>query len=506
MPIGISGCTAGFCATQSGFMQTNFDPVSLVSYTSNSAAASTALTYQSLYLYEGPYMVGLSSVYVLSTEVSVANSLYIAFILNFTDSVSFPSHLIEMTFWDIDFSAFSGYNAGDELPCQLGSMFTQIVGRAAPRCILNYLDSVNNIMKIKIESFGPVTSGIHTVSFDNYVLPSLAGWAEKTRKFDLAISFYYPGNNTRYENSFKEILVMDGTNTTSPTAPTITFNNPATTIYGIPTTATVGMTWPFDTTTGLGAGVKSKMAVQFTAGYAATWSSINALSISNTNASSVTNNFIMLWFNTKLNKAIFSMVPNNNGVASSLILSGITNPYPYQYNSFNNAQTFTLSFFYNYFLNSLTTVSQTAWSTYTRSPSSLININQNLPSNTLDSYVSSSSAINQVAPGGLSVLLLNVDITESAANIALRQLDTLEITFTGGVSYLHSCTVVRNTLASVNTMSTCYTVWSGSNWQVKIYGVTDSAVDVGWTIRVALNLTSSSLAYTFKVYAKSGEI
>lgn len=199
MPIGINGCTVGQCATQSGFMQTNFDPLSLVSYTTSSIASSSALTYQSLYLYEGAYMVGLSSVYYLSTQVSVTtNSLYIAFVLNFTDSVSYPSHMIEMTFWDIDFGAFSGYSYGDELPCQLGSMFTQITGRTAPRCIMNYLDSANNIMKIRIENFGPVVSGIHTVSFDNYMLPSLSGWAEKSQKFDLAISFYYPGNNTRY--------------------------------------------------------------------------------------------------------------------------------------------------------------------------------------------------------------------------------------------------------------------------------------------------------------------
>lgn len=506
MPIGISGCTAGQCATQSGFMQSNFDPISLVSYTTSATSSVSALTFNSLFTYEGPYMVGLSSVYILSTQASVTTSLFINFVLNFTDSVSFPSHMIEMTLWDIDIAAFPSYSMGQDIMCQLGSMFTTINGRGAPRCIVNYVDSLNNVLKIRIENFGPVTSGIHSVSFDNYVLPTLAGWPEKSQKFDMAISFYYPGNNTRYENAFKEIFVIDGTNTTSSTTPSITFNTPATTIFGIPTTTTVGLTWPFDTTSGNGASTTTKMAVRFTAGYSATWASISGLGISIVNASSVTNTFIMLWYNTKINKAVFAIVPNNNGAASTLTLSGITNPYPYQYNNFNNAQTFTLSFFYNYFLNSQTTVGQNAWITYTRSPTSLININQNLPSNTLDSYVSSTSAINQVASGGLSTLLLNVDITETAANIALRQLDQLEITFTSGVGYLHACSVVRNTPNYVNTMSTCHTKWSGTNWQIQIYGITDSLVDVGWTIRAYLNLTSASLGYTSTVYAKSGVI
>jgi hypothetical protein len=405
MPIGISSCTAGTCATQSGFMQPiNFDPISLITFSSNSLSSASAVTYQKLYLYEGQYMIGLSSVYILSTQASVTTSLYMSLVLNFTDTVSFPDHMLEMTFWDIALTSFPSYTVGQEIPCQLGSMFTQIIGRAAPRCLLNYVDSINNIMKVRIESFGPVTSGTYTVSFDNYVLPSLSGWSEKSQKFDLSISFYYPLNNTRYENTFKEIFVIDGTNTTSTTTPGITFNTPTTTVFGVGTTTTIGLTWPFDSTTGIGSSINTKMVMQFVAGYSAIWSSISSLSVSYGS-----NNFVPLWYNTKLNKIIFSIVPNNS-IATTLTLSGLTNPYPYQQSAFSNSQTFTLSFFYNYFLNSQTTVSQTAWVTFSPSLISLIKINQNLPSNTLDSYVSSSSIINQVAPNGLSLLLLNVDI------------------------------------------------------------------------------------------------
>lgn len=175
-PIGIAGCTAGTCATQSGFMQpTNFDPVMLVS--SPSTNVYSAGTYQKLYLYEGQYNIVLSSIYVLSTQASVTSSLYLSFVLNFTDAVSYPSHYLELIFWDIDFAAFPGYSVGQEVPCQLGSMYAQVSGRTAPRCILAYQDSVNDIIKVRISHFGPVVSGVFTVSLDDFVLPSLAGYA-----------------------------------------------------------------------------------------------------------------------------------------------------------------------------------------------------------------------------------------------------------------------------------------------------------------------------------------
>lgn len=95
MPIGLTGCVAGTCATQSGFMQPiNYDEIKLTSFTGSTSSTSSALSYQKLYQYEGQYKIGLTSVYVLSTELSITNSLYISFYLNFTDTSSFPDHMI----------------------------------------------------------------------------------------------------------------------------------------------------------------------------------------------------------------------------------------------------------------------------------------------------------------------------------------------------------------------------------------------------------------------------
>lgn len=231
---------------------------------------------------------------------------------------------------------------------------------------------------------------------------------------------------------------MDGTNTTATTAPTITFNNPSSSIYGIATSTTIGLNWPFSSSTSPGSDISSKMVLQWNAGYAATWSTISSLSVSDG-----TNTFVMLWFNNKLNKAIFSLVSRSNNAATTLTISGLTNPYPYQFSTFTATQTFTLAFYYNYYENSLTTVGQPVWSFYVKTPNSLIKMNQNLPSNTLDSYVSSTNIVNRISPQALSVLHLQVDFNETIANVITRKLDTIEVAFTAGVSYVHECFAYR---------------------------------------------------------------
>lgn len=156
---------------------------------------------------------------------------------------------------------------------------------------------------------------------------------------------------------FRELFVVDGTNTTAYATPTISFNTPSSKFFGVPSSATVtGISWPFDSTAGVGSSVSSKMVMKFTAGYAATWSSIGNLGISDG-----VNNFVVLWTNSKLNKIIMSMVSKANGASTTLSITGLTNPYPYQQSAYNTAQTFTLSFFYNYFLNTLASAAQPGW-------------------------------------------------------------------------------------------------------------------------------------------------
>lgn len=70
--------------------------------------------------------------------------------------------------------------------CSLGSMFTQITGRTAPRCTLTDQDSSDNVIKVRIIQFGALTSRVHTVSIDDFRLQGLPHYPEKGRKLLLS--------------------------------------------------------------------------------------------------------------------------------------------------------------------------------------------------------------------------------------------------------------------------------------------------------------------------------
>ena len=70
------------------------------------------------------------------------------------------------------------------------------------------------------------------------------------------------------------------------------------------------------------------------------------------------------------------------------------------------------------------TYNQPQFSIYTKNVA-IVNIDQNLPSNTLDSYPTA----NKIANGGTTILRLGVVIEETAANKLARDLSILQIEF-----------------------------------------------------------------------------
>lgn len=56
-------------------------------------------------------------------------SLYISFITDITSTTNFPSHYIEIIFWDLKILDFAPYTDGDAVPCQLSSTFKSVTGR-----------------------------------------------------------------------------------------------------------------------------------------------------------------------------------------------------------------------------------------------------------------------------------------------------------------------------------------------------------------------------------------
>lgn len=151
MPLSINaaGCTAYGCVTQSGYQQLNFDFVNFIAYNNINSPGVISQQVNRVYNYEGSYYIGLQHIYVLCTQ-PVLTSIYLSININFTSNYNFPSHYLEVTFYDLQITAFVGYSIGGIIPCQLSSNFLSITNRQAPQCRVVMADLLNSFVTVRI--------------------------------------------------------------------------------------------------------------------------------------------------------------------------------------------------------------------------------------------------------------------------------------------------------------------------------------------------------------------
>lgn len=106
---------------------------------------------------------------------------------------------------------------------------------------------VNGYAKVRIINIGTITNGLHWMTLDDITLPNPSS-SDDTNKFDLSIRYMGP-SFTKYENLFKEIFLIDGTNSTGISSlSSSSFSNPSITQFGTGVVGSINFNWPFDTT------------------------------------------------------------------------------------------------------------------------------------------------------------------------------------------------------------------------------------------------------------------
>lgn len=411
---------------------------------------------------------------------------------DFSSASSYPSHYLEFIFWDLPSSTFSPYVGRNQIPCQLSPNFVSIANRKAATCVLAQADYVIGYTKIRIINIGPITAGVYYyVTLDDITLPTPSS-AGLTTKFDMSLIYMGP-SNVKHESFYREVFLIDGTDTVSTAALSITFSDPSIRQFGALNVGSLNFNWPFDTTT---SGYESKVAFNMNGGFASTWPSIDSVTFLDTYGT-----YQLLWVNKALNKFIFAVPQKPISTSTVLNITGIKNPYPYQQSGYNSVNNMVVNFYNNYYHQSIQTYSQPSFSIYTKNVA-IVNIDQNLPSNTFDTYPST----NKVGSGALALLRLNVVIDETAANIIARDLSILEIEFTSGVTYLEECRMVRNNSQYTNSKSTCQTTYSGGTWHVFYYYFKESMLDFYWWVQVLGKFSSTSVSYTCRLKASNGVV
>lgn len=233
------------------------------------------------------------------------------------------------------------------------------------------------------------------MTFDDIILPTPTQ-SDNNNKFDISITYFGP-SNVKYENYFPEIFQVDNTNSTAPiTSSSYTFNNPAATGFGNPVTGQIQFNWPFDSSS---SSYESKLALNFNGGYSAVWQSLSSVTFLDNIGT-----YTLLWVNKVLNKFVFLLPNKGNGVSTTLNITSLNNPYPYQRELYNtNSTNVIINFYNNFFLANSRTFNQPSFSIFTKNPS-IIFINQNTPCNNIDNYPST----NTIAPGSTNIIILNI--------------------------------------------------------------------------------------------------
>lgn len=274
--------------------------------------------------------MALQEIYVLCAEPT-ETSLYFKFTTDFNSTNNYPNHYLEFIFWDLFPAAFTGYTTKNQIPCQLSSNFPSVSNRQTPACVLAEADDVIGYVKVRIINIGTITAGVfYWITLDDIILPTPSS-SGNTNKFDMSLVYMGP-SNVRHESFYREVFLIDGTDTVSTAALSITFPDPSIRQYGASNVGSLSFNWPFDTTTVTA--YESKVSFNIRGGFSATWSNIDSVTFLDTFGT-----YQLLWVNKKLNKFVFAVPQKAVSTSTILNITSISNPYPFQqsvYNTNNN--------------------------------------------------------------------------------------------------------------------------------------------------------------------------
>ncbi len=143
------------------------------------------------------------------------------------------------------------------------------------------------------------------------------------------MSLIYIGpSNVRHESFYREVFLIDGTDTVGTASLSITFPDPSIRQFGASNVGSLSFTWPFDTTSNV---YESKVSFNFFGGFAATWPNIDSVTFLD-----LTGTYNLLWVNKKLNKFVFAAPQKSISTSTILNMTALKNPYPYQQSAYNS--------------------------------------------------------------------------------------------------------------------------------------------------------------------------
>ncbi len=314
---------------------------------------------------------------------------------------------------------------------------------------------------------------------ERLTLPAVASQVDltiwhKTLSTDVVQAKTFPGLFIASANNNPVVSVISG----------VEYSNMSTLVQGQPVTPTIQVAWPQPTS----ALVTEKVVFEFAGGYAG----VNFATMSFVGIETLFKNSRTLTF-------VCRAPVLAAGQPFFFSIEGVSNPEAYQYTLYGAAPTTTITL-------SSANKPSTRWSATTPSfplfslKTARILVNPNPPSFSTDQYRGQAGAV-PLGPDVELVMLLQVDILDSPAVLAVRQISEARISFQGGVTVLYECFVLNLDATVPNPRSYCQVDRVNSQWQVILPRLTTSDFSQSWNIRVRGKYSAQDIPYKMTVYA-----
>ena len=369
--------------------------------------------YIQAYQYQAVYPIVLNSIYTLTWQAGVLNSLYLDLTVSATTSAF---QYLEFVFPALGLSSFEIDN-GEQIPCYISSQITQASGKSqAPFC-RGYTDGLSNDspLVIRVLNINPFSTGStqFKIAFDNFNNPPVQQYSAVA--MDVRVSLIDSTNNKVFSSYFPAVYFSQNSNLAAASAlgGTLSGSNMN---RGASTYQYFAISWPYTSSV---SDTSQKIVLKVQGGLTC----CNPFSSFSLN-DNVTTSYSLLWTDSVANISVYQTPTHSSGLSTRLNINNVVNPYPYQFDTYNQLLLINVLMYSNYANTYLQQFSQLDYSSYNQ-------LSQLSVQSGLGSSVDATRSYS-FHPGYPMTYDISYSFTLSA--FPNRQLDYTLLSFTAGVA------------------------------------------------------------------------
>lgn len=439
--------------------------------------------------YQAVLPVSLNSIYILTSEASATNSLYISFTVT---AAGAAYQTMEFTFDNLGLSSFQISN-GDIVPCYLSAEFSAISGKTLAPVCRGYANGLNedSPLIIRVTKFTSMASGTNwKIAFDEFSNPAVQ--TLYMYPINVRITFSDRTNIKRYTSYFPSLYTSDSVNRGIPSAisGSLLFSSAN---RGAGSTHYISTTWPYSSNYN---DISQKIVLKVGGGVTCCVA-FSTLSLADSYTGS---GYTLLWTDKVSNTSVYRTPSISSSIGLNLQITGAVNPYPIQKDTYEQIKKIQILFYSSYKNVYIKQLDQRPYTDF----SQLSQFTVSALGAPVDSLTSSYAYHTNYQ---MTYDILFATTLNSYAN---RGLDNTILKFTAGVQSIERAYIRYGLTPFIVNPVLEVKIFKDVNnyWCLKITGMNDNiySTSYSWYIRMRFYPNGGTLSYTSTTYASNGEI